>query len=156
MEHNTSTETAKNTMANQKPATKNTKNPVSSLNPYPRVGSVAQRTFEMAKRGTSRDALIAFFAKEDVGPARLLRELRNGQFKNVQWTYTETENGKIALSNIRELKTASAKKPAAPSPAKKSEPAKKSASAPKPATKKTATKKTEPSKKPAVAAEPAN
>ena len=86
---------------------------MTTMNPYAKTGSVAYKTFEMAKAGTTRAALVAMFTKEDVGPARLLRELKLQDFRNMVWDYTESEDGKVKITNVREkgaAKTKSASK----------------------------------------------
>lgn len=116
------------------------KNASKNLNPYPNVSGMAHRTFELAKRGTTRNALIASFDAAKIGHARLLRELKHGSFKNIAWSYTESPDGKIRVSDVRELKTKKA------APAKKAEPA----AAKKAAPAKKAAKKAEPSTEPAA------
>lgn len=112
-----------------------------NLNPYKQAGSVAFRTFEMAKVGTTKADLIKLFTKEDVGPARLLRELKLQDFRNLSWKYTETEEGKIKITNV-------VAKAAGKAPTKKAAKAKQAANkaATKKAAKKVVAKKAAPKK----------
>ena len=91
-----------------------------TMNPYKQTGSVAFKTFELAKQGTTRAALVSMFTKADVGPARLLRELKLQDFRNITWTYTESEDGSLKVTNVK-AKSAKAATKAAPVETKKAQ-----------------------------------
>lgn len=73
-----------------------------TANPYPNQGSAAYQAFEMAKKGTNKEALKKFFIKVKVRPERLLRELKLEKFRGVSWNYKEDEKkGTIRLADIK-------------------------------------------------------
>jgi hypothetical protein len=67
--------------------------------------------------------LANYFDKLGIGHARLLRELRAEQFKNVCWKYRETEDGHISVTSVRLIEKP-AKNAAPAKPAKNAAPAK--------------------------------
>lgn len=85
-------------------------------NPFVRPESSIFKAFELAKKGTSREALKSFCDKHKIGPGRVLREILSGEFKNYRWKVDRKESGntvKIKVHSIVELKAAAkAKAPA--------------------------------------------
>ena len=87
-----------------------------ATNPFVRSESSIFKAFELAKKGTSREALKSFCDRNKIGTGRVLREITSGQFKNYRWKVDRKESGdtvKIKVHSIVELKTAAkAKAPA--------------------------------------------
>lgn len=68
-----------------------------SNNPY-RSGSAGYEVFEMALAGTTRKKIVKYCEENDIAPARLLRELKLGDFRDIKWKYTEDEDGAIKVT----------------------------------------------------------
>ena len=82
----------------EKPAKKAVAN-----NPYPKVGSIAHDVFEMAKAGTTRKKITKLCEERECSPARLFRELKLEEFRNVKWRYAEDDgNIKVTIRKKKE------------------------------------------------------
>lgn len=89
---------------------------VSQINPYAKPTSVAAKAFELAKAGTTRAKIVMLCETAEVGPARILRELKLEDFRQIKWTYTESEDGSIKISEVKATKGTKVAKPAKEEP----------------------------------------
>jgi hypothetical protein len=72
------------------------------LNPF-RESSSGYKAIELVKTGTTKAKFIQFCEKENVGAARLFKNLRNNGYRNVAWKFIQGEDGSMRLTNLREV-----------------------------------------------------
>jgi len=84
-------------------------------NPF-KAGTIAAKVFDMAIKGTTRDAINKLAIANEVGGPRLFHILRSGQLMRsaaeTTWKYNQTDEGRVTVTNGKS-KVAKAAKPGA-------------------------------------------
>jgi len=65
-------------------------------NPFT-AGTGIAKVFDMAVKGTTRDAINKFATKNDLNGPRLFHVLRRGEYGETKWNYTQTDEGNVKL-----------------------------------------------------------
>lgn len=65
-------------------------------NPFTPESAIA-KVFDMAAKGTTRDAINKLAAKLEVNAPRLFHCLRRGEYADVKWAYQQDEAGAVKI-----------------------------------------------------------
>ena len=92
----------KNSKSTTTLATASKKTTSAAALPVP-AGTLIAGAFQMALRGTTRDALKAYAEKSGCGFQRFISDFRRSPWRGFTWKFWENENGQIKITDLRRV-----------------------------------------------------